>query len=127
MLCEKPLTPDVSSSLESSKPEAERHARIQVGSMRRFDAEYTAAEGTDRRRRAGRAAGVHCAHRNPDVPPTSTTEMMINDSVVHEFDATRFLFNEEITSVQIIKPAANPAAPAGLQDPQIAIFETARG
>ncbi|HEX2284424.1 MAG TPA: Gfo/Idh/MocA family oxidoreductase, partial [Mycobacterium sp.] len=30
-------------------------------------------------------------------------------------------------SVQIITPRANSAAPAGLQDPQIAIFETASG
>jgi myo-inositol 2-dehydrogenase/D-chiro-inositol 1-dehydrogenase len=46
---------------------------------------------------------------------------------VHEVDVTRFLFDEEITSVQIIRPAANSFAPQGLQDPQIAIFRTASG
>ena len=30
---------------------------------------------------------------------------------------TRFLFDEEITSIQIVKPAANPAAPQGLAGP----------
>jgi myo-inositol 2-dehydrogenase/D-chiro-inositol 1-dehydrogenase len=53
--------------------------------------------------------------------------MVVKDSLVHEVDVTRFLLGEEIASVQIIKPAPNPAARAGLQDPQIAILETAGG
>jgi myo-inositol 2-dehydrogenase/D-chiro-inositol 1-dehydrogenase len=53
--------------------------------------------------------------------------MIVRDSLVHEVDVTRFLFGEEIASVQIIRPAANPAAPQGLQDPQIAIFKTVSG
>ena len=53
--------------------------------------------------------------------------MIVRDSLVHEVDVTRFLFDEEITSIQIVKPSANPAAPEGLQDPQIAILRTASG
>ena len=34
--------------------------------------------------------------------------MIVRDSLVHEVDVTRFLFDEEIVSIQIIKPAANP-------------------
>src|SRR4029077_1250664 len=49
------------------------------------------------------------------------------DSLVHEVDVTRFLFDEEIASIQIIKPAANPGAPQDLADPQIAIMRTASG
>src|SRR5438128_1880137 len=43
VLCEKPLTTDVDTSLEVVKREAELGRRlIQVGFMRRFDAEYAA-------------------------------------------------------------------------------------
>ena len=70
---------------------------------------------------------LHCAHRNPAVPPTFDSAMVVRDSLVHEVDVTRFLFDEEITSIQIIKPAANPGAPEGLADPQIAIMRTASG
>jgi myo-inositol 2-dehydrogenase/D-chiro-inositol 1-dehydrogenase len=53
--------------------------------------------------------------------------MVVRDSLVHEVDVTRFLFDEEIVSIQIIKPSANPGAPEGLADPQIAIMRTASG
>jgi myo-inositol 2-dehydrogenase/D-chiro-inositol 1-dehydrogenase len=53
--------------------------------------------------------------------------MVVRDSLVHEVDVTRFLFDEEITSIQIVKPSANPSAPEGLADPQIAILRTASG
>ncbi|PRC49695.1 inositol 2-dehydrogenase, partial [Mycobacterium sp. ITM-2017-0098] len=42
-------------------------------------------------------------------------------------DVTRFLFDEEIVSIQIVTPSANPDAPQGLADPQIAILRTASG
>jgi myo-inositol 2-dehydrogenase/D-chiro-inositol 1-dehydrogenase len=70
---------------------------------------------------------LHCAHRNPAVPPSFDSAMVVRDSLVHEVDVTRFLFGEEIASIQIIKPAPNPAAPQGLADPQIAIMRTESG
>ena len=75
----------------------------------------------------GRALVLHCAHRNPAVPPSFDSAMVVRDSLVHEVDVTRFLFDEEIASIQIIKPPRNPAAPEGLADPQIAILRTASG
>src|SRR5258707_6547999 len=75
----------------------------------------------------GRPLVMHCAHRNPVVPPNFDSSMIVKDSLVHEVDVTRFLFDEEITSIQIIKPAPNPGAPVGLQDPQIAIMRTESG
>jgi myo-inositol 2-dehydrogenase / D-chiro-inositol 1-dehydrogenase len=44
---------------------------------------------------------LHCSHRNPAAPPEFTNEMLINDSVVHEFDAIRYLTGEEIDTVQV--------------------------
>ena len=71
---------------------------------------------------------MHCAHRNPAVPPSFDSAMIVKDSLVHEVDVTRFLFDEEIASVQIIKPHAESGCTARvLQDPQIAILRTASG
>ena len=128
VMCEKPLTTDVATSLEVVKREAELGKRlIQVGFMRRFDLEYTALKTLLDDGELGTPLVMHCAHRNPTVPPNFDSSMIVKDSLVHEVDVTRFLFDEEITSVQIIKPSANPGAPEGLQDPQIAIFQTASG
>jgi myo-inositol 2-dehydrogenase / D-chiro-inositol 1-dehydrogenase len=128
VLCEKPLTTDVETSLEVVKREAALSTRlIQVGFMRRFDHEYARLKALLDSGELGLPLVLHCAHRNPAVPPTFDSAMVVRDSLVHEVDVTRFLFDEEIVSIQIIKPAANPAAPHGLADPQIAIMRTATG
>jgi myo-inositol 2-dehydrogenase / D-chiro-inositol 1-dehydrogenase len=128
VLCEKPLTTDVATSLEVVKREAELgRTLIQVGFMRRFDHEYAQLKALLDAGELGTPLVMHCAHRNPTVPPNFDSSMIVKDSLVHEVDVTRFLFGEEITAVQIIRPLANPAAPQGLQDPQIAIFKTASG
>jgi myo-inositol 2-dehydrogenase/D-chiro-inositol 1-dehydrogenase len=70
---------------------------------------------------------LHCTHRNQMVGDHFTSEFMIRDSVVHEVDAARFLLDEELTSVQVIKGAATSVAPAGTADPMLVIFETESG
>jgi myo-inositol 2-dehydrogenase / D-chiro-inositol 1-dehydrogenase len=128
VLCEKPLTTDTASSLEVVRREAAlEKPLIQVGFMRRFDPEYQQLKALIDGGELGQPLVMHCVHRNPAVPPSFDSAMVVRDSLVHEVDVTRFLFGEEIASVQIIRPAANPAAPEGLQDPQIAIFRTASG
>jgi myo-inositol 2-dehydrogenase/D-chiro-inositol 1-dehydrogenase len=128
VMCEKPLTTDVETSLEVVKREAELSTRlIQVGFMRRFDNEYAQLKALLDSGDLGLPLVLHCAHRNPAVPPSFDSAMIVRDSLVHEVDVTRFLFDEEIASIQVIKPTANPAAPHGLSDPQIAIMRTASG
>jgi myo-inositol 2-dehydrogenase/D-chiro-inositol 1-dehydrogenase len=128
VLCEKPLTTDADSSLAIVKAEAALGKKlIQVGFMRRFDHEYTQLKDLIDSGDLGRPLVVHCAHRNPAVPNGFDSAMIVKDSLVHEVDVTRFLLDEEITSVQIIRPSANSLAPEGIQDPQIAIFETESG
>jgi myo-inositol 2-dehydrogenase / D-chiro-inositol 1-dehydrogenase len=128
VMCEKPLTTDAETSLAVVRREAELGKRlIQVGFMRRFDAEYTALKAAIAGGELGAPLLMHCAHRNPVVPPSFDSSMIVKDSLVHEVDVTRFLFEEEITTVQIITPGVNPSAPTGLRDPQVAIFRTATG
>jgi myo-inositol 2-dehydrogenase/D-chiro-inositol 1-dehydrogenase len=128
VLCEKPLTTDSASSLEVVRREAALGTPlIQVGFMRRFDPEYQQLKMLLDGGELGQPLVMHCAHRNPAVPPTFDSAMVVRDSLVHEVDVTRFLLDEEIASVQIIKPMPNRGAPRGLQDPQIAIFRTVSG
>ncbi|MGJ6125463.1 Gfo/Idh/MocA family oxidoreductase [Mycolicibacterium sp. Y3] len=128
VLCEKPLTTDAETSLAVVKREAELGKRlIQVGFMRRFDHEYAQLKSMLDAGEFGRPLVLHCVHRNPAVPPTFDSAMVVRDSLVHEVDVTRFLFDEEIASIQIIRPATNPGAPEGIQDPQIAVMRTASG
>ncbi|PRC57431.1 inositol 2-dehydrogenase, partial [Mycobacterium sp. ITM-2017-0098] len=63
----------------------------------------------------------------PSVPSYFDSSLIVKDSLVHEVDVTRFLFDEEIASVQIVKPFSTPGAPEGVIDPQIAILRTVSG
>ncbi|CKI19338.1 Gfo/Idh/MocA family oxidoreductase [Mycolicibacterium smegmatis] len=128
VLCEKPLTTDVDSALDVVRREAELGVRlIQVGFMRRFDPEYAELKTLIGAGEFGQPLVLHCVHRNAAVPPSFDSTMIVKDSLVHEVDVTRFLFDEEIASVHILRPTPNPGAPEGIRDPQIAIMKTPSG
>jgi myo-inositol 2-dehydrogenase / D-chiro-inositol 1-dehydrogenase len=128
VLCEKPLTTDVSSAYAIVQKEAALGRRlVQVGFMRRFDPEYVALKDLIGSGGLGNPLMVHCIHRNPAVADHFTSEFMMRDSVVHEVDAVRFFLDEEITSVQVIKGAATRIAPEGTNDPMLVIFQTESG
>ena len=128
ILCEKPLTPDEPSSWQILEAEQRlEKKRIQVGFMRRFDAEYQHLRSIITSGELGELLMLHCAHRNPETPPGVTNEMLINDSVVHEFDVIRYLTGEEIKNVQVRLGRATRHAPSGQHDPQLVLIETGNG
>ncbi|MBG6085264.1 Gfo/Idh/MocA family oxidoreductase [Zhihengliuella flava] len=128
IFCEKPLTPDAESAWRVIEAEqALGHQRIQVGFMRRFDADYAQLGSIISGGTLGDLLMLHCRHRNPSTPDGFTNEMLINDSVVHEFDAVRYLTGEEITSVQVRLGKASRRARNGQHDPQQVLMETASG
>jgi myo-inositol 2-dehydrogenase / D-chiro-inositol 1-dehydrogenase len=128
VLCEKPLTTDISSAYAIVQRErALGKQLIQVGFMRRFDPEYVALRKLIADGELGKPLIVHCVHRNPAVGDHFNSEFMIRDSVVHEVDSVRFLLGQEITSIEVIKGAATSSAPHGTHDPMLVIFETESG
>jgi myo-inositol 2-dehydrogenase/D-chiro-inositol 1-dehydrogenase len=128
VLCEKPLTTEISSAYALVQKEAALgRPLIQVGFMRRFDPEYLALKDLINSSGLGNPLIVHCTHRNPAVPDYFDSEYMIRDSVVHEVDVARFLLDEELTSVQVLKGVATSAAPDGTSDPMLVVFETESG
>ncbi|MFI9238387.1 Gfo/Idh/MocA family protein [Streptomyces sp. NPDC053079] len=128
VLCEKPLTPDAASALRVVQAEERLgHRRVQVGFMRRYDAEFAQLKALLDAGGLGRPLMLHCTHRNASTPPGFTSRMMINDSVVHEIDVTRWLLEQEITAVTVLRPAPSSAAPQALSDPQLVLLETSGG
>lgn len=128
VLCEKPMTTDVASALELVRREAATgRTLIQVGFMRRFDPEYRSLKHAIDIGELGRPLLMHCVHRNPSAPPGFDSARLINESLVHEVDVTRFVFDEEIVAVTVVTPASSSSAGAGLRDPQIVLLETASG
>lgn len=128
VLCEKPLTIDVDTARAVVEAEVKTGRQlIQLGFMRRFDAEYVAAKDLIDSGAIGRPLLLHCVHRNKDNGDHFNSEMMIRDSVVHEVDVARYLLGEEVTSVQVHKPTATAAAPEGMSDPMMVIFGTESG
>ncbi len=128
VLCEKPLTTDIASAYAIvQKEKALGKQLIQVGFMRRFDAEYAALQKLISDGALGKPLMVHCTHRNPAVGDHFNSEFMIRDSVVHEVDSVRFLLGEELTSIEVIKGVATGSAPHGTHDPMLVIFETESG
>lgn len=128
VLCEKPLTPDAASALRVLEAEQRLgHRRVQVGFMRRYDAEYLKLKALLDSGQLGRTLMLHNRHRNAASPPGFTDAMLINDSVVHEMDVTRWLLGQEITAVTVLRPTPSDNAAEGLADPQFVVFETGGG
>jgi myo-inositol 2-dehydrogenase / D-chiro-inositol 1-dehydrogenase len=128
ILCEKPLTPDAPSSWEILEAEQRLgKKRIQVGFMRRFDAEYQRLRDIITSGDLGELLMLHCSHRVPETPHDFTNEMLINDAVVHEFDVIRYLTGEEIKNVQVRLGRASRHSHSGQHDPQHVLLEIENG
>jgi myo-inositol 2-dehydrogenase/D-chiro-inositol 1-dehydrogenase len=128
VLCEKPLTPDAESALKVIDAEiAGGQKLIQVGFMRRFDPGYMELREMIASNDLGDLLALRCAHRNPSVPEGYTSEMLINDSVVHEFDVVRFLTDSPIAAVDVKHLKRNSNNYPHLQEPILAFLETESG
>ena len=129
VFCEKPLAPSRDACLRIIDAEVARGRRcVQVGFMRRYDAGYRAMKAVLVDGIIGVPLLMHFAHRNPLPPPYGfTTEMLVTDSAVHEFDQVRWLFGEEIVAASILTPRRTSKAAEGVQDPLIILLELASG
>ncbi|MDX3004442.1 Gfo/Idh/MocA family oxidoreductase [Kribbella solani] len=128
VLCEKPLTMDAESALRVVEAEHKLGRQlIQVGFMRRFDPEYVALKQLLDSGELGRTLVLHNVHRNKTVPTTFRSEMIVRDSMVHEVDVARWLFDDEITRITVRTPKPTGLVSEGVLDPQLALFELAGG
>jgi myo-inositol 2-dehydrogenase/D-chiro-inositol 1-dehydrogenase len=127
-LVEKPLTADAPSALRVMAAEqAFGRPLIQVGFMRRFDAEHRRLRAMIAAHEFGAPLMIHYTHRNPAGPEGFTSALMISESVVHEVDAVRYLLDEEIAAISVVKGRPTANAPAGVNDPLLVVMESASG
>ncbi|MFF9038010.1 Gfo/Idh/MocA family oxidoreductase [Streptomyces sp. NPDC014892] len=128
VFCEKPLATTAEDCLRIVEAETALGRRlVQVGFMRRYDAGYRRMKRVIDSGRIGAPLIVHCAHRNPTVPESYTSAMAALDTAVHEVDVLRWLLDDEIVSTQVVTPRPTSRRFAHLKDPQIMLFETAKG
>lgn len=128
VLCEKPLTPDSDSALRVLELEQKLdRPHIQVGFMRRFDPEYASLRELIQSGDSGELLMLRGVHRNPSVPDSYSRQMLINDSVVHEFDVIPWLADSRIVSVEVRHTRPNSLGRADLKEPILVIMELQNG
>lgn len=124
-LCEKPLATSVEGSRRIVEAEAASGRRlIQVGFMRRFDPAYLQLRAAIGSGEVGEVRAMHCLHRNAQAHPTATSEGVLVNSMIHEFDSVPWLLDDPLTAVTVHAPRVPDGA---LQDTQIAVLETVAG
>lgn len=127
-LCEKPLTQDPESARRITEAEQRGGRRlIQVGFQRRFDPHYRQLRELIAAGTAGDLLMLRCAHRNPSVPDFYVQRMLINDSVVHEFDIVPWLAGSALTSVEVKYAKRNAQGPERLREPILVLMQLDTG
>ena len=128
VFCEKPLatTREACDRIVDAEVASGRRL-VAVGFMRRYDRQYRAMKAVVTGGEIGPPLMMHAAHRNPSVPDFYTGEMIINDSTVHDIDVARWMFDEEIAAVTVLKPRVSSKAKAGFNDPLLVLLEMASG
>ena len=106
VLCEKPLTEDLASSIELTRRAAAAGAHVEMGFQRRHDPEFVAGRNAVLDGTAGRIRLLRLTAFDPLVPdrpwaewPETDAAPLFLHSSVHDFDFTRWLTGEEIVEV----------------------------
>jgi len=125
VLCEKPLATSVEGSRRVVDAEvAGAHRLIQVGFNRRFDPAYLALREAVLGGAIGELRAAHCLHRNAHSHPSHTSEGLLVNSMIHEFDCVPWLLDDPLAAVTVFAPRV---AERMLQDVQVAVLETEAG
>ncbi len=126
---EKPLTPDSASAEEVLDAEQRLdRPHIQVGFMRRFDAEYAQLRELVASGEAGALLMLHTAHRNArPTNPLYTQQNLIDDSVVHEFDVLSWVAGSPVRTVAVRQGRRNTLSLPHLREPIQVLMELEDG
>ncbi len=124
-LCEKPLATSPAGSLRVVHAEAATGRRlVQVGFMRRFDPGYAALRKGLDEGAVGLIRTAHCIHRNARAHPDATSEGVLVNSMIHEFDIVPWLLGDRVAAVTV---HAARVPDGHLRDVQVAVLETRGG
>ncbi len=126
--CEKPLVTSEAAALRVIEAEVAFGRRlVQVGFMRRFDADYRRLKAVIDGGTLGAPLLYHSAHRNASVPEgLYTSDMPLNDTLVHDADVSRWLLDDEVTGVEVRVPRRSSRG-KNLRDPTLVLLHMASG
>ena len=127
VFCEKPLTTSETAARKIIDAEVAFGRRlVQVGFMRRFDADYRRLKAVIDGGSLGTPLLYHSVHRNASVPGHYTSDMPLNDTLVHDADISRWLLNDEIAAVEVRLPRRSSRG-GDLRDPTLVLLHMASG
>ncbi len=127
VFCEKPLATTEQACLNIIEAEVKAGRRlVQVGFMRRYDHAYRALKAVIESGEIGAPLIMQSGHRNPSVPSHYTSDMAIVDTAVHDIDVARWLLDDEIAEVSVLKPRQSSRGGA-LNDPLLTILRMRGG
>jgi myo-inositol 2-dehydrogenase/D-chiro-inositol 1-dehydrogenase len=127
VFCEKPLVTSEAAVLRVMDAEVEFGRRlVQVGFMRRFDADYRRLKAVIDGGTLGAPLLYHSAHRNASVPETWTSDMPLTDTLVHDADISRWLLGDAVTGVEVRVPRRNRRG-KDLRDPAFVLLHMVSG
>jgi myo-inositol 2-dehydrogenase/D-chiro-inositol 1-dehydrogenase len=125
--CEKPLAETVEDCEAVLDAETKHGSRlVQLGFMRRFDAQYQAMKETIRSGQIGAPLIFQSGHRNPSVPGYYTANNALTDTAVHDIDIARYLLDDEPAAISVKAPRKNSRG-NGLADPLLTLIEMRSG
>jgi predicted dehydrogenase len=104
ILCEKPLSLDVAGSERALAAVARAGVRLQVGLMRRHDADYRAARARLAEGVVGRPVLFKSLQFDPEPPSVAYADPSVSGGIfldmgIHEFDLARWLMDDEVVEV----------------------------
>lgn len=127
VFCEKPLATTEQACWNIIEAEVKLGRRlVQVGFMRRYDAGYRALKTTVSSGEIGAPLIMNSAHRNPSVPGYYTSDNAISDTAVHDIDIARWLLEDEVAEVMVVKPRQNSRG-GELNDPLMTLLRMRGG
>ncbi len=127
VFCEKPLATteaDCSAILDAEAASGRR--LVQLGFMRRFDAQYRAMKAAIGSGAIGAPLIFQSVHRNASAPPHFVATMTLTDTAVHDIDIARFLLDDEPVAISVHAPLRNRNA-GGVSDPLLTLIDMRSG
>lgn len=128
VFCEKPMVTSEASAIKVIEAEVAFGRRlVQVGFMRRFDADYRRLKAVIDSGSLGAPLMYHSVHRNASVPSHYTSDMPLNDTLVHDADISRWLLSDEIAGVEVRYPRRSSVGGGELKNPVMVLLHMAGG
>lgn len=135
VLCEKPLTDDLASSLELTRAAEDAGALVQMGFQRRHDPGYATARAAVADGRTGRIWHLRLTAFDPRVQelsvsdwPESETAPIFLHSSVHDFDFARWMTGQEVVEVTADgsrRDGSRPNDPRGIETATVTMHMSA--